>query len=351
MRRVVQLAGRDVELSADDARRWAAIDALFAGCSESPRTPQLRLRFGRQPPELPDRPPDLSYTGIEVWLGGDGAACRSDSGVAARRHGDDITVGGPHDDRRVADPAHDPALDTAHDPALDTALDHGLDLAAAFRRSVQHVLADALAEHGRHTLHAASIRYGERIVVALGGTGAGKSTLAYAASRRGWPVLSDDLTFVACADHHILAWGLPKPLNVPGDLISGGEVIPRDARNRVRVQLEHGTAPANMAANMERAGNVAAVLLVEHANGAGRVQRIEPGPSLMKTLLPSFPLAPDPRRLRELFPIAAALSRLPAWTLHHDTDPAVRLDVAGTLLEQITEAFANDADPARGPLQ
>jgi hypothetical protein len=257
--------------------------------------------------------------------------------VAARRHGDEISVGGPHDDRRVADPAHDPALDD------------GLDLAAAFRRSVQHVLADALAEHGRHTLHAASILYGERIVVALGGTGAGKSTLAYAASRRGWPVLSDDLTFVASADDRILAWGLPKPLNVPGDLISGGEVIPHDARNRVRVQLEHGTAAGNMAGNMaqnmERARSVAAVLLVDHATGGGHVQRIEPGPSLMKTLLPSFPLAPDPRRLRELFPIAAALSRLPAWTLHHDTDPAVRLDVAGTLLEQITEALANDADP------
>ena len=83
-----------------------------------------------------------------------------------------------------------------------------------------------------------------------------------------------------------------------------------------------------------------AVLLVEHAAGAGQVQRIEPGPSLMKTLLPSFPLAPDRRRMRELFPIAAALSRLPAWTLHHDADPSRRLDVAGTLLDQIAEALA-----------
>ena len=187
MRRVVHLAGQDVELSADDERRWGAIEALFAGCTESSRTPQLRLHFGRRPPELPDRPPDLSYTGIEVWLGGDGAACRSVSGVAARRDGDDIRVGGPGDDLGVTDPALDPTL----------------DLASAFRRSVQHVLADALAEHGRHTLHSASIRKGDRVVLAVGGTGAGKSTLAYAASRRGWWVLSDDLTFVTSSDDSV----------------------------------------------------------------------------------------------------------------------------------------------------
>ena len=205
MRRVVQLADRTVELSADDERRWEAMEALFADCTESSRTPQHRLRFGRKAPELPDRPPDLSYTGIDVWLGGDGAACRSDSGVAARRYGDDIRVGGPDDDRRASDPALDSALDTAFDAGRDPAN----DLASAFRRSVQHVMADALAEHGRHTLHAASIRYGERVVVALGGTGAGKSTLAYAASRSGWSVLSDDLTFVATRDGRTLAWGLP----------------------------------------------------------------------------------------------------------------------------------------------
>jgi hypothetical protein len=321
MRRVVQLADRTVELSADDERRWEAMEALFADCTESSRTPQHRLRFGRKAPELPDRPPDLSYTGIDVWLGGDGAACRSDSGVAARRYGDDIRVGGPDDDRRASDTGQDPAN----------------DLASAFRRSVQHVMADALAEHGRHTLHAASMRHGERVVVALGGTGAGKSTLAYAASRSGWSVLSDDLTFVASRDGGTLAWGLPKPLNVPGDLI-GGRVIPHDPRNRVRVQLDHENMPA--------AGSVAAVLLVDHAPGAGHLQRVETGPSLLKTVLPSFPLAPDPRRMRELFPIAAALSRLPSWTLHHDADPARRLDVAGTLLEQIAEALAlDDAGP------
>ncbi len=316
------MAGQDLELAADDERRWEAIEALFAGCADSTQSPQLRLRFDRWPPGLPDRAPDLEYTGIDVWLGGDGAACRSASGVAARRHGDDIHVGGPADDRPAADGARDPALDS------------GLDLASAFRRSVQHVLADALAEHGRQTLHAASISCGERVVVALGGTGAGKSTLAYAASRRGWSVLSDDLTFVTNTGDRLLAWGLPKPLNVPIDLIGSGPVIPNDARNRVRVPLEH--------VDVQSAGTVSAVLLVEHAAGAGHLQRIEPGPALLKTLVPSFPLAPDRRRMRELFPIAAALSRLPAWTLNHDADPGRRLDVAGSLLEQVAEALALD---------
>ena len=327
MRRVVQLAGRDVDLAADDAPRWAAIDALFTGCAESGGSPQLRLRFATHPPELPHRPPDLSYTGIDVWLGGDGAACRSVTGVAARRRGGDIEVGGPADDSPTSD---------GHDPDVD--------LATAFRRSVQHVLADALAEHGRHTLHAGSISDGERVLVAVGGTGAGKSTLAYAASRHGWTVLSDDLTFLAMDGDEVVAWGLPKPLNIPGDLIGaegagddGRIVIANDARERVRVPLAHSPVVA--------AGRVSGLLLIEHAVGPGHVQRIEPGPALLKTLLPSFPLAPDRRRMRELFPIAAALSRLPAWTLHHDADPARRLDVAATLLEQVVEALDLDDAP------
>ncbi len=309
-----------MELSADDASRWDAIDALFAGCAESAGSPQLHLEFARQPPELPARPPDLSYTGIDVWLGGDGAACLSVSGVAARRQGDDICVGGPAPRAGASD----------HDPTID--------LATAFRRSVQHVLADALAEHDRHTLHAASMSHGDHVVVAVGGTGAGKSTLAYAASRHEWTVLSDDLTFVAGdGGDQLVAWGLPKPLNIPSDLLRdddhgrGSAVIPNDERKRVRVPLERSPTVDGR--------RVSAVLLIEHAAGAGQVQRIEPGPSLMKTLLPSFPLAPDRHRMRELFPIAAALSRLPAWTLHHDADPSRRLDVAGTLLDQVVEAL------------
>jgi hypothetical protein len=267
-----------------------------------------------------------------VWLGGDGAACRGATGVAARRVGNDIHVGGPPD----GPPASEPA--SAPDPAFD--------LATAFRRTVQHVLADALAEHGRHALHAASIRLGDAVVVALGGTGAGKSTLAYAASQRGWSVLTDDLTFIATDDDRLLAWGLQKPLNIPRNLLGGdeligagrdGRVIPNDARDRVQVPLE---------LDQRDGGHVAAVVLIEHAVGAGHLHQIEPGPSLLMRLLPSFPLAEDRQRMRELFPCAAALSRMPAWTLSHDVDPTRRLGVAGTFLDRITETLAlAAADP------
>jgi hypothetical protein len=338
MGRVVQLAGRNVDLSAADERRWGAVDALFAGCADSSQRPDFRLRFDQRPPTLPDRPPTLRYTGIDVWLGGDGAACRSAAGVAARRHGDDIVVGGPADGSPASDPAHDPGRDAT------------FDLATAFRRSVQHVLADALAEQGRHALHAASIRLGPHVVVALGGTGAGKSTLAYAASQRGWSVLTDDLTFVVSdGGGGVLAWGLRKRLNIPRDLVSGvehsaathlGIAIPNDARNRLQLPLEHDGVPG--------AGRVAAVVIVEHAAGAGYLERIEAGPLLLKTLLPSFPLAPDRGRMRELFPSAAALSRLPAWRLYHDAEPTRRLDVAGTLLAEITGALELD-DGVREP--
>ncbi len=319
-------------MSAADEWRWEAVDALFAGCSDSSQLPDVRLRFDQRPPTLPDRPPTLSYTGIDIWLGGDGAACRSAAGVAARRDGDDIVVGGPGD----GSPTSDPALDAGLDPTFD--------LATAFRRSVQHVLADALAQHGRHALHAASFRSGPHVVVALGGTGAGKSTLAYAATRRGWSVLTDDLTFIDVDDGVVLAWGLRKRLNIPRDLVSGSGpgdsthpwiAIPNDARNRLQLPLEHAEAPG--------AGGVAAVVLVEHAAGAGHLEPIEPSPSFLKSMLPSFPLAPDRSRLRELFPSAAALSRLPAWRLYHDSEPTRRLDVAGTLLTTIMQTLELDA--------
>jgi hypothetical protein len=339
MHRVVHLAGRNVELSAADEWRWEAIDALFAGCADSSQIPHVRLRFDQRPPTLPDRPPTLSYTGIDVWLGGDGAACRSAAGVAARRRGDDIVVGGPADGSPTSDPALDPGLNPA------------VDLATAFRRSVQHVLADALAEQGRHALHAASIRSGPHVVVALGGTGAGKSTLAYAASQRGWSVLTDDLTFVTSDDGGVLAWGLRKRLNIPRNLVSGddhsdpthlGIAIPNDARDRLQLPLEHDDVPGT--------GRVAAVVLVEHSAGAGHLERVESGPSLLKTLLRSFPLAPDRSRMRDLFPSAAALSRLPAWRLYHDADPTRRLDVAGTLLAGIIQTLGLD-DAWRGSVE
>jgi hypothetical protein len=177
-------------------------------------------------------------------------------------------------------------------------------------------------------------------------------------------VLTDDLTFIDSDDGDVLAWGLRKRLNIPrdlvlgdlvsgdlvsgdlvsGDLVSGddhsdathpGIAIPNDARNRLQLPLEHDDMPG--------AGRVVAVVLVGHAAGAGHLERIEPGPSLLKSLLSSFPLAPDRSRLRELFPSAAALSRLPGWRLYHDADPTRRLDVATTLLASITRTLELDA--------
>ena len=77
-----------------------------------------------------------------------------------------------------------------------------------------------------------------------------------------------------------------------------GVVIPHSERKRVRVPLERSPTVDG--------GPVSAVLLIEHTAGAGHVQRIEPGPSLMKTLLPFIPAgarsAPDARAVPGLPP-------------------------------------------------
>jgi hypothetical protein len=329
MEAVVRVAGLDVGLSAGDDRRWVAIDALFGGCPSSISTtqPQLRLRFVSEPPAVPEREPDVRHEWTDVWFDESGLACRSAGGVAARRGGDEIVVGGPADVGAL--------------PARA--------LATAFRRSVQHVLADALAEHGRHTLHGASVSItGDGVIVAVGGPGAGKSTLAYAAALRGWGVLGDDLTFLALDDRNrangelLVAWGLPKPLNIPRDVLTdagAGSALPGDERDRVEIPL---------GADPQRAPlPVAAVALLEHADGEGRLAPVAPRPELLKLLLASFPLVLDRRRFPQLFRIAAALSRLPVWTLYHDADPARRVASAAALLGELAGGAGTGAGAAQ----
>lgn len=81
------------------------------------------------------------------------------------------------------------------------------------------ILGALIHQRGELPLHATSLVHpdGEHAVALAGRSGAGKSTTAYELIRRGWTLLSDDLTRVTIADGAALAWPGRSNLRLTGD--------------------------------------------------------------------------------------------------------------------------------------
>jgi hypothetical protein len=92
-----------------------------------------------------------------------------------------------------------------------------LDDVEHFRHTVlEGMTLTLVGTRDRLPVHASLIERGGRAVVLAGPTGRGKSTLAYAALRRGWRVLADDGVYVQTRPS-LGVWGRPGPLLLPGD--------------------------------------------------------------------------------------------------------------------------------------
>lgn len=74
-----------------------------------------------------------------------------------------------------------------------------------------------VAQAGRIPLHASAAVHDDTAVIFAGRSGAGKSTMAFAASRAGMAVLSDDTIYVQCEPLRV--WGMPAAIHL---LASGG---------------------------------------------------------------------------------------------------------------------------------
>ena len=162
------MAGIAISLQADDADRWGAVDALFERCPTVGLTGTISVHFGEAVPPVPERAPDVAFSDVDLWFTETGVVTRHVSGVVVGRDGDVVAAGGSA---------------------------AGDELSRAFRRSAQHVLVDALADHGRFALHAAVLAHDDAAFLVLGDTGAGKSTLAVSALGLGWSVLADDIAW------------------------------------------------------------------------------------------------------------------------------------------------------------
>ena len=314
MRRVMLLADVPVGLTGPDAR-IPAVELLFGGCRPTAAAALVEIAITDAPPARPARAPDVAYDDhVRLWFDDDRLVAFDRLGVGSVSHGGRIEAGGVGDDR-------------------------------SWRLVVQYALVHALGRLGHHALHAAVLAHHGRAVLALGPAGAGKSTLAYAAWRRGWTVLTDDIAWVGAADASPTGVGIagfPKPLAVPGDVMADrpadATAMQTDARGRWLLPYDAVVAGVSFP--------LVGVLDVGHSPGPGRLVPAPSGPDRLATILRAHPLAPSGRSVREFFPLAGRVSRLPVLGLEHDVDPTQRATCSGALLDEALARFASDS-PAR----
>jgi hypothetical protein len=283
-----------------------AIDAELVrrvvGTTTTDAPPHAVLQIGADAPALPSRPPDFAGPYGNHWDDGATHWFAHDWGLAARVTAGEAVLGG------------------------DAA---GYRRWVAVRNSMLFVLARLLLAQDRFLLHGAAVRRDERALLVVGESGAGKSSLAYAAHLAGWQVLGDDMVSV---DARLLVRGIPRVPTVPGDVAGGtaGEPLPHDPRNRLELpdfELDRRDAP------------IAGVLICRHDDGAGRLAAAS-STEAIEALVPAFVLSALPRPVTRWFPLATRLARGPAFWLGHAADDGTRLARAGELLGEALAAVA-----------
>jgi hypothetical protein len=299
---VVDLAGVPVRLHAADAARCDAVCSLFRHALISARPAVVTLAFGREPVPVPDAEPAVSVDDADLWwTGADTLVIRTEAGLTARSTAEAVVVGGD-----------------------------APGLAREFRFVALIALAHLLARHDRHLVHGAAVVIGPGALLVVGDTGTGKSTLAFAAHRLGWPVLADDAVLLRRDGGHVYVQGVPRPVAVGADVTSdpvvGGRVVPDDARARTEL-------PAGTLASGEYP--VAVVAVTAGRDPAGPTIAALRGASALRMILrASFVLA-DADVRPALFALGGDLARLPVWSLCHGDDPTTALADATAQLESL----------------
>ena len=306
----IEVAGLAVRLGADDAERADAVAALFRHARRTGGPPAVEVCFRRAPIGRPPEPPDTTLDGIELWRSEAGRlVVHCDEGLSACATADRLVVGG-----------------------------EASSLARVFRYVAFMGLSHLLGHRGFSLLHAGALVADGRAVLVLGDTGSGKSTLALTAVRAGWPVLADDLVAVRPAGGGTLvAAGFPRPISVPADVLgdgeaAGGRLVPEDPRGRTELP------PETMATTVHP---VAGVVVTGRSDGPATLEPVD-GHEALRLVFRSCVSVADPALVSQVFAAAGALARLPTWRLGHASDPTVRVEAAGRLLERVRAAIAEE---------
>lgn len=168
-------------------------------------------------------------------------------------------------------------------------------------------------------LHAAAITDSAgRLIVLLGDTGAGKSTLAVALAQRGRPLVADDRLAVRHAAAEGFGFGLvPKlrrPLPDEADAAFRAFVAARAGEAEGDMQYVLLRAPERGAFGVARP--IAAILLLDRVPGAAPARTPLVRADLVRALVGAT-FAPQLDAAARLSAIAALAARLPAARLHY----------------------------------
>ena len=202
-------------------------------------------------------------------------------------------------------------------------------LANAFRFLAFIALTHLLAHHDRHLFHGGAVVTDGRAVLVVGATGTGKSTAVLGAIEGGWSTLGDDMIVLRRSDAGLTAEGIPRPVAVERRLLPAGveaRPVPGDARQRVELgpdTLVTGPHP------------VAGVVVPAHGTEPDAALVPLPSHEALRAVLAGSTSLADRAILPEVFAIAAAVARLPAWTLAHGLEPSRRVESAAACFARI----------------
>jgi hypothetical protein len=294
----VDVVGLALRLTAVDEPRAGALAALLRSAGAASTPPAIDVRVQAEDLVVPDAEPGAVGNDFEVWRPEpEVVVLRHRLGLTARTTIRSIEVGG------------------------DASSYHEV-----FRRTFLTALAHLLTWHDRRVLHSGAIATPDAALLVLGGSGAGKSSLALCARRGGWQVLADDLVALRGTGDDVTVAGVPRPLWVPGELLDDPAV--------------EGTASGDWRARVELAPDaitlgwhaLAGVIVVDHADGpAGTLEPVG-GHELLRIVLESWTPIADTDDLRRVFPMAADLARRPAVRLRLGADVHTRVvDAVGLL--------------------
>lgn len=285
-------------IAADERYDDCATDRLGAVATDDP--PEFEITLGPHAPAVDRTAPAQeleNWTAHEaggvVWIGAETTWARIDG----RR----VDVGGP-----LLTPGDEDAYD---------------DL-------LQFAVAVAVATPSRLMVHAAVIARGAEALLLVGRSGSGKSTLAAAALLRGWGLLGDDLAIIdtSTMDVRAVSRAPMVPLEIAERHGLDGTTAPGE-RRRVRLPLERLTGGVR---------RLIGIVAVGHGDD-GDIEILGTGD--VGVLDDALAVPPFRGVIRRQLAAGAALVNLPAVTLAHSSDLAVRVDRANALLEEAWTAL------------